>query len=652
MDLMPLPAKITPKEGTVSLSGAWRLDAPEEVATLDCLADLTFLDPRGTKTLRLRIDESVGAEETYRLDLTPQRIELAAATRTGIIRGVQTLRQLERQGEFGACVIEDEPAIEIRAFHIDFRPKSYRLDYLLHTIDRLAELKYNFILLEWENKFPFTRRAEVVHPEALTPEEVAALKRQCAKYAMEIMPLVQTFGHLQFALSVPENAHLREVADDSSEICPLKDDAVEFVKSLVQDIIDGHPESRFIHLGSDETYRLGTCDACKANCEKIGRSAHFINHMKKIAQVVLDAGKTPVMWNDMLIAHPDAIEMLPKETVMLDWHYHTFGVWCDEIRAWWHPERKLTADNADQAPEPHKSEYLSYYVGHHPTDPGKLRSFPYTRYFMDRGFRVIAGPSSCCHGDPGTNPNMHARVPNTWGFAASAALDGALGCALTSWQVRRHPWEVQWYPISLCAETSWNPHEGIRDDFNRRFIRSQYDMDDASVPEAFYLLDRAAVEDRCDHYGGWNDQERMWSGLSTAEKLKQKDEQGQLSDDAPPTAQAAETTQRAGEALNVFGRFAGQAQRNRLDARFWELAAEETLFRVRLFDVLKRAYAARKEGASGEPTLDADVKKIIKEGDALYARAKSLWEKLLPPQTLAEEITIRWEKPRKYLGQP
>ncbi|HUV39205.1 MAG TPA: glycoside hydrolase family 20 zincin-like fold domain-containing protein, partial [Planctomycetota bacterium] len=175
MNLVPLPKKITPKTGTVSLSDGWRLDAPEALAALECLDDLAFLKPDGKKTLVLRIDknafssplsphlsrthvrergERVGvrgrSDEGYRLDLAPTRIELAAATAAGIIRGVQTLRQLAREGECSACVIEDAPTLAIRGFHIDFRPKSYRLEYLLETIGRLAGLKVNCLLVEWE----------------------------------------------------------------------------------------------------------------------------------------------------------------------------------------------------------------------------------------------------------------------------------------------------------------------------------------------------------------------------------------------------------------------------------------------------------------------------------------------------------------------
>jgi hypothetical protein len=689
MDLVPLPRRLTLKKGTVSLKDAWRLEAPAELATLECLEDLVFLKPEAKRTLALRMPRArcIGTmsrpstkDEAYLLDCSPDRIELSAFTKTGIIRGIQTLRQLAREDAFGACVIEDEPALAIRGFHLDFRPKSYRLEYLLRTIDRLAELKYNFILLEWENKFPFARRPEVVHPEALTVDDIAELKARCAKYAIEIMPLVQTFGHLQFALCVPGNAHLREVPGDPSEICPLKDEAVELVKDLVRDLIDAHPESRYVHLGADEAFVMGTCPACKANCEKVGRSTHFISHMRKIVQVVLDAGKVPVMWNDMLIAHPEAVDLLPREIVMLDWHYHAFGMWTDEVAAWQH-QGPFTAETLKDAPEVFKREFGSFVAGTHRSDPRKLRSFPYTRYFMEKGFDVIVGPSSCCWGDPGTSPNHATHVPNVWGSAASAALDGALGCILTSWEVRRHPWEVQWYLIALCAETAWNPHEGVRDDFDARFMRSEYGIDDATIPSAFYLLDRTDAEDRCDHYGRkFCEEDRRWCEPPIAEQLAENERKNELADKAPQTANAASLIAQATIAKRIFDAFAANAKRNALDATFWQLAAEETIFRVELFEVLREIYFARKTGGTERPEaggtaeattarelssplppgesrvrepggtpLDTQISRVLAAGDTLYARAQKLWSQLLPPRTLAEEMLTRWGEVREYL---
>ncbi|GAH61976.1 unnamed protein product, partial [marine sediment metagenome] len=180
---------------------------------------------------------------------------------------------------------------------------------------------------------------------------------------------------------------------------------------------------------------------------------------------------------------------------------------------------------------------------------------------------------------------------------------------------------------------------------------TQHGIDDASVPKAFRLLDRSMDEERCDHYGrGYDGEERRWSEAATPEQLRVKDEAGMLADDAPPTARAPRTLARAEEALAVFRRFARDARHNALDARFWELAARERIFRVQLFDVMRRLYLARKGDGQDRSELDVPVRKALKDGDALYGRARELWRKILSPRTLDEELLTRWGEPRAYLS--
>jgi hypothetical protein len=128
-----------------------------------------------------------------------------------------------------------------------------------------------------------------------------------------------------------------------------------------------------------------------------------------------------------------------------------------------------------------------------------------------------------------------------------------------------------------------------------------------------------------------------------------KDERGDLRPAGPQVRKADELTAKAQAALDVFKRFTRAAKRNALDARFWGLAASETAFRVELFKILMRTYYSRKEGAAADETLADDVDVIVEKGNALYDVARDLWAKLLPPQTLDEEIYIRWDRVKDYL---
>ena len=563
MNLVPLPRQFTATTGTVSFKKGWALDAPDDLAKLECLADLKFLKRGARGPLRLRVDpelEGCETDEDYRLALDPGLIELTGRTRTGVIRGIQTLRQLARAGECEAGVIDDCPTLELRGMHLDLKTQMHNFDYILRIVDRLAELKYNTLLIEWEDKFPYSRRPEVVHPDALNREQVAKLKAHCAKYAIEIIPLVQTFAHLEFALSLDRYASLRETADYSGEICPMKPEAMELVRDLVRDIVAGHPESRYIHLGADESWRMGTCPQCRANVEREGKSAHFIDHVLKVIPLVLEAGKTPIIWADMLASHPEAISSLPREVVLLDWQYHNFGVYAEQMHAWGEVE-PITAESAARASDTFKSEYAKFVVGRHPSDPRLVRSFPYVEYFKEKGFEVITGPAIRCWPDPSTNPNHFTHVPNIWGFAATAAIDGALGTVLTSWAVRRCPWPTTWYGIALGAETMWNPNEGVRDDFDARFMMSQYLVGDASFPKVFAWLDRPREEDRFDHCAPtYDSKQRRWKEKDVAEALAEKDKAGLLAESAAPMTAAKEAFDRSHKAVEAFRGLFGEAQ--------------------------------------------------------------------------------------------
>jgi hypothetical protein len=47
----------------------------------------------------------------------------------------------------------------------------------------------------------------------------------------------------------------------------------------------------------------------------------FGAHFGPFAEEILAAGKRPAVWGDMFVAHPTALEYLPKETIIFDWQY-------------------------------------------------------------------------------------------------------------------------------------------------------------------------------------------------------------------------------------------------------------------------------------------------------------------------------------------
>jgi hexosaminidase len=53
---------------------------------------------------------------------------------------------------------------------------------------------------------------------------------------MEVIPLVQTFGHLEFALKRHTFAHLREVPDSPQALCPSLNQSLEFIENMINQV--------------------------------------------------------------------------------------------------------------------------------------------------------------------------------------------------------------------------------------------------------------------------------------------------------------------------------------------------------------------------------------------------------------------------------
>ena len=70
---------------------------------------------------------------------------------------------------------------------------------------------------------------------------------------------------------------------------------------MLQQVAKLHPESKRIHIGADEVYFIGRCNACqeRMNTKLWSTSDLFIDHVGKVAKFVNQKlGMRPMMWDD------------------------------------------------------------------------------------------------------------------------------------------------------------------------------------------------------------------------------------------------------------------------------------------------------------------------------------------------------------------
>jgi hexosaminidase len=175
--------------------------------------------------------------------------------------------------------------------------------------------------MEYEATFPFEKNATLCNQYAFSKNEVKDFVSYCSSIGIEVIPLQNCFGHSEYILRHDRYSSIREDDKEVSQVCPVKiEEAKKIFTSIFKEVADLHP-SKYFHIGCDETYLLGSCPDCKAKVKEFGESKLFVDYVNAMADIVIKMGKTPVIWADIILKHPEAINELRKEIVFVDWNY-------------------------------------------------------------------------------------------------------------------------------------------------------------------------------------------------------------------------------------------------------------------------------------------------------------------------------------------
>ena len=209
----------------------------------------------------------------------------------------------------------------IKGFHLDLRIQVMKMDALKAFAKKLSEQGINTLVMEWEATYPFEKHPLIPNKFAYTKEEIKFFNSYCGTIGIDVIPLQQSFGHVEYILRNERYKDLREDQKDYSQVCPLQEEGdKKLFTDLFTELASTHP-SKYFHIGGDETYLLGHCDKCKAKAAKEGTSKLYIDHIKMLCDIVISLGKIPVMWADIALKHPEALQLLPKQTILVDWNY-------------------------------------------------------------------------------------------------------------------------------------------------------------------------------------------------------------------------------------------------------------------------------------------------------------------------------------------
>ncbi len=121
--------------------------------------------------------------------------------------------------------------------HFDFKGAPPKIGFLKQSFALIKELGATGVLLEWEDMFPWEDKlSSLAATNAFTKEEVKDIIASARGHNLDVIPLIQTFGHLEFALKNHEFVHLREVPESPQALCPSLNASMELVQDLINQV--------------------------------------------------------------------------------------------------------------------------------------------------------------------------------------------------------------------------------------------------------------------------------------------------------------------------------------------------------------------------------------------------------------------------------
>lgn len=198
-------------------------------------------------------------------------------------------------------------------------------DHLRRLCDITLEAGYNSLGLYLEHRFQF-RCAPWAHGiGALSPE--VAVQLQDAYPDLQIVPFINVLSHFEGFNNTEYGKRYAEESFKGLQACPSEPMFVRLVEEMIDETIEVF-RSPLIHIGGDEAAQLGKCPKCAARIKEFesgegvdGKAVLYGLHFGDLTRRVLRAKRTPGIWGDMLLEHPQASEHLPKETVVFNWQY-------------------------------------------------------------------------------------------------------------------------------------------------------------------------------------------------------------------------------------------------------------------------------------------------------------------------------------------
>jgi hypothetical protein len=269
----------------------------------------------------LALARRAGGAEAYRIEVEPSGVRVEADGAPGLGHALKTLAQLVgRGGRIPACRIEDAPDFAWRGVMLDVsRGKVPTAASLFALVDVCARLKLNVLMLYVEHVFRFRRHPQIGAGDSpLDAETLRGLDAYAAERHVELVPSLQSLGHMEHVLALDRYAPLAE-SDARWTLAPVDPGSYALLGDLYAEYLPNF-RSPLFNANCDEPWDLGRGRSAARDAE-LGPGGLWLEHVRRVRDLAAAHGKRTLVWGDFVHAHPARIPELDRDLVLLDWWY-------------------------------------------------------------------------------------------------------------------------------------------------------------------------------------------------------------------------------------------------------------------------------------------------------------------------------------------
>jgi hypothetical protein len=341
--LIPEVQKFTPLKSSFKLPDSFSVKAPKgstvELSVIKKALALRFptisVVPEGNAICRLRITNQgvPKSDQGYILKIDQDGIVISARAPIGLFYGVQTLVNIIRNTgsrTLKGCIINDFPDLKLRGVFFNLRSlKSGQVEQFKKTIDSLAALKYNLLVLEFADNFPLKNNPFTKRKFTLSKKDVLSIVNYARERHLEIIPHLQLLTHTAWLLKHPD--YIKTMQEGKlprrtwlTAYCPSNPKVINLMFKVLSESI-ALLKPKYYHICFDEL-NFCTWQVCK-KCKARDSVELLTEHVKLMESKVFELGAIPVLYQDTFYKGykgEKVLEKLDRRDVIAFWRYNEY----------------------------------------------------------------------------------------------------------------------------------------------------------------------------------------------------------------------------------------------------------------------------------------------------------------------------------------